>query len=173
MQLLICPGYHSTHLTHKFLQSLLTLVTPERLWILPIWPLPGAGLPWLLSTQQAPKKTELLYVIGFSAGVVAAYSLVMAWQGMGGSSRLIAVDGWGMPLPGAPYVYRMSHDRWTHDTTYFPTADESQGYFYAHPAVEHLTFWQSPQIAKGIGALGTGPRPMTALEFIYAVLSSD
>lgn len=170
MQLLICPGYHSADLTHDFLQSLLKVVQPERLWILPMGPIPGAGLPWLLNTESAPHKNQVLHVIGFSAGVVAAYPLVMAWQGIGGTSRLIALDGWGMPLLGMQALYRMSHDRWTHDTTYFPTACESKGYFYAEPAVEHLKLWQSPQVTKGIGAIGTAPQPMTALEFIGAVV---
>ena len=173
MQLLICPGYHSSDLTHAFLQSLLGVVTPERLWILPIGPIPGAALPWLLTSRQTPQKDQVLQVIGFSAGVVAAYLLVMAWQGMGGTSRLIAVDGWGMPLPGDLSIYRMSHDRWTHRTTHFPTADESQGSFYAYPAVDHLALWQSPHMTKGVGSIGNLPRSMTALEFISAVLLLD
>lgn len=170
MQLLICPGYHSPDLTHAFLQSLFQAVTPERLWILPIGLAPGAGLPWLLGAKQLPQRDQPLNVIGFSAGVVAAYPLVMAWQSMGGTSRFIAIDGWGMPLLGNLAVYRMSHDVWTHRHTYFPTAAESQGYFYSEPAVEHLKLWKDVDMAQGIGSIGNKPHTMTALEFICTVL---
>ncbi|ESA37196.1 tr [Leptolyngbya sp. Heron Island J] len=172
MQLLIFSGYHSPDLTHAFLQSLLRVTTPERLWVLPIWAAPVA-LPWLLSSRQAPRRDCLLQVIAFSAGVVAAYPLLLAWQRLGGNCRLIAVDGWGMPLPGNLTIYRISHDRWTHRTTYFPTAAESQGYFYAQPAVDHLQLWRSPDVATGIGSLGATTCSMTAIEFISAVLTSD
>ncbi|MEM9264838.1 MAG: hypothetical protein AAGA46_04885 [Cyanobacteria bacterium P01_F01_bin.13] len=171
MQLLICPGYHSSDLTHAFLQSLLKVITPDCLWVLPLWASPGA-LPWLLTSQQAPQQNRPLQIIAFSAGVVAMYPLVLAWHGMGGTSRVIAVDGWGMPLLGDLEIYRMSHDRWTHDTTYFPSVAESRGYFYANPAVEHLTLWQSPHLTWGVGAIGTTPRSMTALEFMCTALTA-
>lgn len=171
MQLLICSGYHSSDLTHDFLQSLLRVITPDRLWVLPIGAAPMA-LPWLLSSRQAPRRDCPLHVIAFSAGVVAAYPLLLAWQSMGGNCRLIAVDGWGMPLPGNLTIFRISHDRWTHRTTYFPTAAESKGSFYAQPAVDHLKLWQFPHLATGMGGLGAIAQPMTALEFISAALSS-
>lgn len=170
MQLLICPGYHSPDLTYAFLQSLLGELTPERLWILPVGVSPGA-IPWLLTSSQRPQLDRLLQIVAFSAGVVAAYPLALAWQAMGGRGRMVAVDGWGMPLVGDLAIYRMSHDRWTHRTTYFPTPVESKGYFYAHPAVDHLSIWQSPQLSKGIGAIGNQIGSMTALEFICAVLT--
>ncbi|EKV02213.1 hypothetical protein Lepto7375DRAFT_4434 [Leptolyngbya sp. PCC 7375] len=172
MQLLICSGYHSSDLTYDFLQSLLRVITPERLWVMPIWAAPGT-LPWLLNSPQAPRRDRLLQVIAFSAGVVAAYPMLMTWTKMGGSSRLIAIDGWGMPLLGDLEIYRMSHDHWTHRTTYFPAAIESQGYFYSDPAVEHLTLWHSPDSTTGIGAINARSQPMTALEFICSVLSLD
>ena len=169
MQLLLCPGYNSCDLTHAFLQSLLAAITPDCLWVLPIWTASG-NLPWLLTAKNAPQTRQPLNVIAFSAGVVAAYPLVMAWQSMGGTSRLIAIDGWGMPLPGHLSIYRMSHDHWTHRTTYFPSAAESQGYFYACPGVDHLALWQSPHRAIGRGSMGKVESSMTALEFLYAVL---
>lgn len=172
MQLLICSGFHAPALTHDFLQSLFKVLRPERLWILPVGSGPGA-LSGLLRGQQAPQLDQRLQVIGFSAGVVAAYPLLLAWQAMGGTSRLIAIDGWGMPLPGDLAIYRVSHDAWTHRTTYFPAPAESCGYFYAEPAVDHLTLWQAPQTTVGIGAIGQGvPGTMTALEFMGAVLLS-
>lgn len=169
MQLLICPGYHSPDLTHSFLQSLLGVIMPERLWILPIGASPGAIL-WLLTSAQRPQLRRELRIVAFSAGVVAAYPLLLAWQAMGGRGRMIAVDGWGMPLVGDLEIYRMSHDRWTHHTTYLPSPVNSKGYFYAHPAIDHLSIWQSPQLSEGVGAIGTKIGSMTALEFIYAVL---
>ncbi|MGD1948076.1 MAG: hypothetical protein ACFB14_00300 [Leptolyngbyaceae cyanobacterium] len=173
MQLLICPGYHSPALTNAFLQSLLGVLTPEQLWVLPIDAMPRAMF-WLLNAEQRPQQECLLQIVAFSAGVVAVYPLVLAWQKMGGTSRLIAVDGWGMPLLCASDIYRVSHDRWTHSTTYFPTPAEGAGYFYAEPAVDHLHLWQSPHLAKGRGSLAaSAPRSMMALEFICAVLSQE
>lgn len=169
MQLLICSGYHSPDLTHDFMQALLQVLTPDRLWIRPIWSAPELG-PWILSAS-APQQDRLLHVIAFSAGVVVAYPLLMAWQHMGGTSRCIAIDGWGMPLLGNLDIYRMSHDRWTHNTTYFPSPQESQGYFYSDPAVDHLAIWQTPHTTHGFGAINTTAGPMTALQFICTVLS--
>lgn len=172
MQLLICSGYHSPDLTHSFLQSLLKVVTPAHLWVLPVGSV-SELLSMLLKGKPAPQTDQLLQVIGFSAGVVAAYPLVTAWQSLGGTSRLIAIDGWGMPLLGDLSIYRMSHDQWTHRTTYFPSPGESNGYFYASPAVDHLTLWQSPHTTQGMGTLSkAAPYPMTALEFICSVLST-
>ncbi|MBE9069538.1 hypothetical protein IQ260_23105 [Leptolyngbya cf. ectocarpi LEGE 11479] len=171
MQLLICPGYHSPDLTHSFLQSLLGAITPERLWVLPI----GASsraIPWLLASPQRPQLAAELQIVAFSAGVVAAYPLLLTWQAMGGQGRMIAVDGWGMPLVGDLAIYRVSHDGWTHRTTYFPSPVQSKGYFYAHPAVDHLSIWQSPQLSQGMGAIDTKVGSMTALEFICAALMS-
>ena len=172
MQLLICPGYHSSDLTHSFLGALLGEITPERLWIRPIWTSPGA-LPWLFTSPQGPQLDRRLQIIAFSAGGVAAYPLMLAWQGMGGTGCLIAVDGWGMPLWGDLTIYRLSHDRWTHDTTYFPSASESRGYFYCHPGVDHLSLWHSPQLSRGMGSIGMAPSTMTALDFICAVLRTQ
>ncbi|NEQ48951.1 MAG: hypothetical protein F6K11_02300 [Leptolyngbya sp. SIO3F4] len=170
MQLLICPGYHSPDLTHDFLQLLLKRITPAHLWILPIFRLLG-GWQWLLTEKDAPDRNQCLNVIAFSAGVVAAYPLIMDWQNNGGISRFIAIDGWGMPLPGALSVYRVSHDRWTHNTTFFPAPHECRGYFYASPGVEHLSLWQAPHQAHGKGAIGSvSTCPMTAFEFICDAL---
>ncbi|MEM9485962.1 MAG: hypothetical protein AAGA83_19980 [Cyanobacteria bacterium P01_F01_bin.116] len=169
MHLLICPGYHSPDLTHDFLQALLRRITPERLWVMPIGSIPGS-VSW--PSRHAPLSQQPLNVIAFSAGVVAAYPWLMTWQRQGGKSRFIAIDGWGMPLLGNLAIYRMSHDRWTHGTTYFPTPKESKGYFYADPAVEHLEIWQFPQKTWGIGTIGDEPQSMTAIDFVYAVLTN-
>ncbi|MGD1856199.1 MAG: hypothetical protein ACFB2W_18305 [Leptolyngbyaceae cyanobacterium] len=171
MQLLICPGYHAAELTQSFLRSLSSDLSLDNVWQLPIWVVPGS-LPWLLGDKNAPRIDRPLSVIAFSAGVVGAYPLVLAWQNMGGTGRLIAVDGWGMPLPGILSVYRMSHDRWTHSTTYFPSPQESKGYFYSHPAVAHLDLWQSPQQSQGFGSIGGVVRPMSALDFVGAALTA-
>ena len=170
MQLLICPGYHSPGLTRDFLQALLGAISVDALWIWPTWAAPDGLNP--LSGPQAPDFALSLRVIGFSAGVVTAYPLLMAWQLKGGTGQLIAIDGWGMPLPGISSVYRMSHDYWTHCTTYLPSPRQSQGYFYADPAVDHLTIWQQPHRSRGMGAVeGTLPRPTTALQFICDALT--
>ena len=172
MQLLISPGCHSPELTHSFLRSLRSATTPQRLWLLPICLSPG-GVPGLLHNQLTPQLDQPLHIIAFSAGVVVAYPIALAWQSMGGTSHMIAMDGWGMPLPGKLRIYRMSHDRWTHDTTYFPSASESQGSFYADPAVEHLTLWQSPELVLGQGLIGETCQSMTAMEFIAMALKDS
>lgn len=170
MQLLICPGYHSARLTVSFVRCLQRRVSPRQLWVLSLGEA-GNALPWLLNSSQGPCQNQVLKIIGFSAGVVAAYPLALAWHCRGGQVRLIAMDGWGMPLMGGFPVYRMSHDRWTHDTTYLPSPRESHGYFYAEPAVSHLDFWQSPQATVGTGSLDGLVQGMTALDFIAAALT--
>lgn len=169
MQLLIFPGYHSPKLTDSFLHSMLQVVTPDQYWVVPMWTYPVA-LPWLLTHPQKPQLDQSLQIVAFSAGVVAAYPLILGWQHLGGRSTLIAMDGWGMPLWGNLTIYRISHDRWTHDTTYLPSPAESTGYFYAEPTVEHLELWQSPDQIQGMGAMGTTAASMTMREFIAAAL---
>ena len=171
MQLLICPGYHAPELTGSFLRCLKRQVSPTRLWVVPIWQSWGA-LPWLFHPRQGPKQDQPLQIIAFSAGVVAAYPLALAWHHRGGHVRLLALDGWGMPLMGGFSICRMSHDRWTHSTTYLPSPGESQGYFYAEPAVDHLFMWQAPHATIGTGAINGAIRKMTALDFIATVLAS-
>ncbi|MEM6251567.1 MAG: hypothetical protein AAF821_01480 [Cyanobacteria bacterium P01_D01_bin.156] len=114
----------------------------------------------------------MLQIIAFSAGVVVAYPIAMFWQRLGGQVRLLALDGWGMPLIGNLEIYRMSHDLWTHRTTYLPAPTESNGFFYATPTVEHLSLWQSPHATIGMGAINGSEQAMTALDFITAVLNS-
>lgn len=172
MQLLISPGFHSPELTDSFLQSLRSVVMPERLWVLPMFS-PFKEFSGVSNDQQMPRYDQPLLIIAFSAGVVAAYPIALAWQAMGGTSHIIAMDGWGMPLVGNFTVYRMSHDRWTHDTTYFPSPSESQGAFYADPAVDHLTLWQSPHLVYGQGVIGATCQAMTAMEFIVAALDNS
>ena len=172
MQLLISPGCHSPELTHSFLRSLRSAIAPQQLWVLPVCLTPW-GLSDLLHNQLTPQLDQPLHIIAFSAGVVVAYPIALAWQSMGGASHMIAMDGWGMPLLGTFKISRMSHDRWTHDTTYFPSAPESQGSFYADPAVEHLTLWQSPDLVLGQGVIGETCQSMTAMEFIAMALQDS
>ena len=170
MQLIVCPGFHSPELTASFLRGLHRRVSPTRLWV---WPISEAwgSVPWLLSDCHGLRKDMWLHIIGFSAGVVASYPLALAWQSMGGKVRLIAMDGWGMPLVGGQSVYRMSHDRYTHLTTCFPSPGEGKGYFYAEPAIDHLSFWRAPHAVCGVGALDGVVQPMTALDFMATVLT--
>ena len=173
MQLLISPGFYSPELTAAFLQSLCSVVTPERLWVLPACLFAEGFSKASSNYQQILQYDQPLHIIAFSAGVVAAYPIALTWQAMGGISHMIAMDGWGMPLLGNFRVHRLSHDRWTHDTTYFPSASESAGAFYADPAVDHLTLWQSPNAAQGRGEIGGIWQSMTALEFIVAALQDE
>lgn len=170
MRLLVFPGYHSPDLTASFLRSLRRRVAPGQLWVWPISQTWG-DLPGVLFDQQTGQPDALLHIITFSAGAVAAYPWAMAWQRWGGRVRLIAMDGWGMPLVGGGSIYRMSHDLYTHRTTYFPSPMEGEGYFYADPAIAHLSFWRSPHAVCGMGAIDGVVQPMTALDFIATVLT--
>lgn len=168
MQLLLFPGYHSPDLTLAFSRCLRRQVACRQLQV---WPIEHGAFTWMFHRPRLQHADELLQIIAFSAGVVAAYPVALSWLQQGGRVQFIAMDGWGMPLLGGGSIYRMSHDRYTHLTTYLPSPLESEGYFYADPAVDHLSFWRSPHAVCGVGRLAGVVKPMTALDFIAASLA--
>jgi hypothetical protein len=112
-----------------------------------------------------------LLLIGFSAGVVGALGAaqIIQWRGDRGNQyqghqhqgnqyqdrqyrdnpiqALIAIDGWGLPLVGNFPIHRVSHDFFTHCSTF--TCGPATSSFYADPGIGHLDLWRSPQSAVG------------------------
>ncbi|MGK7881450.1 MAG: hypothetical protein AB4060_15330 [Crocosphaera sp.] len=148
---LICPGFHEQSLTHSFVNNI-TNYCPDldNLLIFPTdqYP-PYSGFHLVHYLQEKCKqKSQNLMFFAFSAGVVAAVTAAMQWQGQGGKIKgLIAFDGWGVPLLGDFPIYRVSHDEFTH----YSSAILGRGNlsFYADPAVDHLGLWRSPHQVQG------------------------
>lgn len=150
--ILICPGMHTPSLTDRFLSSLgdwrsASLVVPSDRYP----PFSGWHITEFLKSRlatAAPRTAQPLVLIGFSAGVVGAIGAAHLWQAAGGAiTALIAIDGWGVPLYGNFPIHRLSHDAFTHWSSACLGGD--QNYFYAEPAVDHLTMWETPQNVRG------------------------
>jgi hypothetical protein len=111
-----------------------------------------------------------LIIWAFSAGCVGMASLVAYWQRYRQPVlACFALDGWGVPLSTAVPTYRLSHDRFTHETSQWLGGGPIN--FYADPAIPHHQLWRSPQTVQGwqVTALtATLPvrQPMTAAEFL-------
>ena len=112
--IVICPGFQEQELTHSFVNNITNYFPDlDNLLIFPTdqYP-PYSGFHLINYLQEKCKqKSQNLMFIAFSAGVVAAVTAAMQWQGEGGKIKgLIAFDGWGVPLLGDFPVYRVSHD---------------------------------------------------------------
>lgn len=105
-----------------------------------------------------------LQIIAFSAGVVGAWGLTYHWP----ITRLIAIDGWCVPLWNCPQVVRMSHDLVTH---WNGILFGSKQHFYADPFVRHLDLWQNPEQVMGWDVSCT-PKRISAREFILQTIWS-
>lgn len=107
-----------------------------------------------------------LIIWAFSAGCVGAAALATHWQRHRGPVLgLLMVDGWGVPRDPEVPVYRLSHDRTTHDTSRWLGAGDID--FYADPAVPHLHLWQQPQSVVGWAvAPGEAKQPLAAADFL-------
>jgi hypothetical protein len=101
-----------------------------------------------------------LIIWAFSAGCVGAATLATYWQQYRGPVlALFMVDGWGVPRDPQIPVHRLSHDRFTHDTSgCLGRGDED---FYAEPAVPHLDLWRHPQAVTGYIATPNRPAEQT------------
>lgn len=177
----ICPGFHETNLTQRLIASLPSFVDCRVLETSPIAPVEICRTlveyaEWL---SPSPVACPPVVGIGFSAGVLGLAGGLALWQQQGGGryrvSRLIAVDGWGVPVVGMP-VTRLSHDYFTHLTSLPLGAGEVN--FVAHPPVAHLNLWGQPESVMGFevsrcqGAKGVG-MPMTAGQFLRRVLQAE
>lgn len=170
MLILICPGYNPPGGTRAFCTQLGGVLPSERLElrIVPvpqIAPYDGQGILTCLRDVTAP-----ITLIGFSAGVVGAIAAARLWQRQGGMlTRLVAIDGWGVPLGGDFPIHRLSHDAFTHWSSGLLGAG-ARG-FYADPGVEHLQLWQAPETVWGWSVVGTERKDYTtALGLIAKVL---
>ncbi|WOD37429.1 hypothetical protein [Nodosilinea sp. E11] len=106
-----------------------------------------------------------LLIWAFSAGCVGAAALAAHWQqGRGPVLALFMVDGWGVPRPPGVPVHRLSHDRFTHDSSRWLGAGDED--FYADPAVPHLHLWQQPQTTNGWATAGRDRESLTAADFL-------
>ncbi|MGK7938639.1 MAG: hypothetical protein AB4062_00475 [Crocosphaera sp.] len=156
---LICPGFHEQRLTHSFVNNLSNdSFHLDNLLIFPTHQYPAySGFHLLQYLQEkCQKKSQKLIIIAFSAGVVAAVTTAWQWQQQGGIIKgLIAFDGWGVPLWGNFPIYRVSHDRFTHDSSVILGTGKLN--FYADPAVEHLDLWRSPHLVRGWMVEKTNP----------------
>lgn len=119
-----------------------------------------------LDSTAAEDAPPALIIWAFSAGCVGAAALATHWQRHRGPVLgLLMVDGWGVPRDPEVPVYRLSHDRTTHDTSRWIGAGEID--FYADPAVPHLHLWQQPQSVIGWAvAPGEAQQPSTAADFL-------
>ncbi|MGG6264457.1 hypothetical protein ACQ4M3_16670 [Leptolyngbya sp. AN03gr2] len=158
MQILICPGMHPAELTEAFVSKVPLSV--ERCSIFPSDRQPVYSSQHILEFFQ-PSNSVL--IVAFSAGVVGAIAAARIWHRQGiRIARLIAIDGWGVPLFGDFPIHRMSHDRFTHWSSLMLGGNAT--HFYADPAVEHLTLWHSPDAVRGV--IESSNREMTAADFI-------
>lgn len=158
MNLLICPGFHPSLATQSFVRQLELLLSntsnlniTANLRIFPAQDYKTLSALHILHFLQAcygrPQNALPLVLISFSAGNVGAIAAAWGWQLWGGCVKaVIAIDGWGVPLVGNFPIHRLSHDRFTHDTSLSLAQEES---FYADPAVDHLEMWRSPATVNG------------------------
>jgi hypothetical protein len=153
-QIVLCPGLHSPILTEAFWvvicqrgkqyglsdRDLSHLVFPDAQY----WAFSAIHVNRWLSAKCCSRP---LVFIAFSAGVVGALGAAWMQQLQGKSIQaLIAIDGWGMPLSGTFPIYRLSHDRFSHDSSAWLGG---QSIFYADPSVPHLQMWRSPDQVRG------------------------
>ena len=173
--LIICPGIHSPQLTASFVEAIQSIIEPRQYFILPTEKYVPynaiAILQWLKVHYPSPQDAPELSFLSFSAGVVGSVVAANLWQLQGGRvNSFIAFDGWGMPLWGNFPIYRVSHDRFTHNTSAILGAGK-QG-FYAHPDVEHLDLWRSPNTCRGWKIIDSGFKTRCSLvEYLQNILN--
>ncbi|MEH2320291.1 hypothetical protein [Nostoc sp.] len=191
MSIIICPGIHEPDLTESFRSRFLDMVsnsaiapTTANILIYPgkdVLVLSAFHILEFLRVSVAHRRYRLddqlkspLIFISFSAGVVGAIGAAHLWQLLGGHVKaFIAIDGWGVPLQGNFPIHRMSHDYFTHWSSYL--LGSGQNNFYAQPAVDHLSMWKSPQTVQGCwvdSSIGISPPKgrLTADEFLLMLL---
>lgn len=184
LPVVICQGFHDGALTERLVRSLPVFTQPYIVDTTTVSPFKVHQ--WLERTfgnRDAAAQLPLVG-IGFSAGVVGLAGALGLWKHQGGKvARLIAVDGWGVPVVGLPVV-RLSHDRFTHLSTLPLDAvgellgDASKVNFYADPSVDHLDLWGDPEAANGweVARWQLGEKvgvPMSGADFLRQVLCAE
>ena len=170
MKVIICPGVHDVALSDSFLASILA-PNQNQVLLFPTNQYPAYSphhlYRWIC---QENKAQEPLFLIAFSAGVVAAMGAILALKLrkikiLG----LVAIDGWGVPLWGEFPIYRFSHDYFTHwSSALLGTGKNS---FYSDPAVDHLTMWGEPEFCQGwVTQKNLPPRKSTTKDYLLEIL---
>lgn len=174
LPIIIVPGFHNAVLTDRLVRSLPSFVHPMVAQSHPTSPL--SIYDWMQGhfSPDSQESTIPLVGISFSAGTVGIAGALALWQQQGGRvSRLIAVDGWGVPILGVP-VTRLSHDKFTHVSSLpFGAGDVN---FYANPAVAHLDLWSSPEsvIGQAVQSWQLAPgTTMSAADFLRRSLRTE
>jgi hypothetical protein len=191
MGVIICPGVHPPELTQGFLEGLGKPFAPKTMCVFPAERFPAYSAPHILKFlgeqwlnqdwQLRAASRKSLVLIGFSAGVVGAIGAAQVLQSLGVQVKaLVAIDGWGVPLWGDFPIHRLSHDRFTHQTSRLLDQNhldqnhwrEHHDSFYADPDVAHLELWRSPQTALGWSTEGSGQKQyqITAAQFLQKLL---
>lgn len=172
---IVCPGFHPQAWTDAFLQS---VAFPESVsvWIFPKHLYPACSgihlLNWMLELSRQQQLQHAPILLGFSAGAVATVQAAWAWQQLGEKvAAIIALDGWGVPLPSDIPGYRLSHDFFTHWSS--ALLGEGCDRFYASPDVTHADLWQVPQQVQGwqVNSNDNHKTRITAAQFIQALVT--
>jgi len=175
LNLLFCPGYHDPQWSERFLTAL-DLPPAIAVYLYPAPDLPPYSPHPILEFLQAQnlKAEQELIIISFSAGVVGAIAAAKTWQRSHGKIQaFLALDGWGVPLGADSAIYRLSHDRFTHETSLLLGGGNLN--FYADPSVDHLDLLRSPQRVQGWSEHRNPSRhrqAMTAKEFIIEIINT-
>lgn len=103
-------------------------------------------------------------LIGFSAGCVAVRAIASE-LGSEFVKAIVAVDGWCVPFHGLEIpVYRLSHDRATHENGLAWGGGRAQ--FYADPGVGHLCLWGDMERVTGWRGGDREPEWAIAADFL-------
>lgn len=176
--LVICPGMHPPQLSQQMIADLTPWLPLEQLDVSLFethdWTgkLSGYRLRQQLQHLQGDQRTasaalRSLLFLAFSAGCIGAISAAHHWQHRGGTVlAFFAMDGWGVPLAADFPIYRLSHDRWTHDTSALLGTGGTN--FYADPPVAHRTLWSQPSQVEGwqVSRDGSPPQRLSAAIFL-------
>lgn len=167
-----------------------------------IWPCDPVGIANYIERHMADADlipghhpSPKLNFLGFSAGTIGALGAALLWRDRASLGAIVLCDGWGVPLlpvwnwwpdgwpdgwrdrPGqptiAPRLYRVSHDRWTHDT--WSRMGITTPSFIADPEVEHLTLWSDPHRVSGhaVDATGQAIATLSAKDYIRQCLDNN
>lgn len=165
---IINQGFNSTILTTDFFAYLKTIINDineENTIIIPndlIQPYDGLNIyKYIMENHRKFLDSTSIIFIGFSAGVVGAIIAGNLWEKNGGKvETLLAFDGWGVPLIANFPCYRISHDYFTHLTSF----GCEKNAFYASPSVSHLQLWRSPKNVQGYWKMALGIKKKASLE---------
>lgn len=143
MTIIICPGIHDPRLSEDFIKCFPQL---KNYLIFPTDHYPAfSGFHLWQFLQKQKILNQPLTFLAFSAGVAAAIAVAQFEQLQ--VKKIIALDGWGVPLFGDFEIYRCSHDYFTHWSSALMGGGEVS--FYAAPPVEHLFLWRHPDQVTG------------------------